>query len=357
MRYLLGVAAFAAAVFASTDVMVPLYVHPGNMTWTNPDWAAAIDAIKHNPDTHFYIIINPNNGPRNTSDPTGFNGGFCQVYNNTDYIPHGCNRDWTTHMAAINGLSNAQTIGYVYTNYGQRPLEEVKADILEWSQWHKEPTWEAGKEVDISIHGLWFDEVGASSGNTSIYLELIQYANETFNAKGSKRGRYSVVLNSGPVTDPSYEAELFSMSSAVVTKETCYTSDPASLGVSWDCPEPYSPFEFAALSAGSGLPHNSAFLPQTVVIVHQFRGPPTATMEMLREQIEGVVSLGLHSTYFTSGSWHNTTIIPATIGNVSRILSVANNAMRSTIGHMTWGHMWLPCICAFLNVQWPWGLG
>lgn len=330
-------------------MVVPLYVYPGNLTWTNPDWTAVVNAIKHNPHTHFYVIINPNNGPRNVSDPSGLNGGSCQVYNNTDYIPHGCNRDWTTHLAAINKHSNAQTIGYVYTSYGQRPADEVKADILEWSQWHKAPTWNSGKRADITIHGLWFDEVGASSGNSSGYLDLIQYANETFSAKGSKRGRYSVILNSGPVSDPSYEADLFNMASAVVTKETCYTSDPASLGVSWDCPEPYSPFEVSALSAGSGLPHDSAFLPQTVVIVHQFRGPPTATIQTLTEQIEGVVSLGLHSTYFTSGSWHNTTIIPATIGNVSRILSVANSAVRSTNAYAAWG-MLLPWVCAFLNI-------
>ncbi|ROW03677.1 hypothetical protein VMCG_05366 [Cytospora schulzeri] len=337
MKSLLAVAAFAASVFASTNVMVPLYVYPGNMTWTNPDWTAAVDAIRENPDTHFYVIINPNNGPRNTSDPSGFNGGFCQVYNNTDYIPHGCNRDWTTHMAAINELSNAQTIGYVYTRYGHRPADEIKADILEWSQWHKAPTWEEGKKADISIHGLWFDEVGSSSGNSSGYLDLVQYANETFNAKGSERGLYSVILNSGPVSEPSYETDLFNMASAVVTKETCYTNDPASLGVSSDCPEPYSPFNFKELSAGSGLPHNLDFLPQTVVIVHQFRGPPTATVKTLTKQIKGVVKLGLHSTYFTSGSWHNTTIVPATIGEVSRILSVANDAIRSKNGYTTWG--------------------
>lgn len=353
MRSFLAFAAFAASVIARTSVVVPLYIYPGNVTWTNPEWSAAVDAIKDNPHLHFYIIINPNNGPRNTSDSTGYNGGFCQVYDNADYIPHGCNRDWTTHIGAISKLSNAQTIGYVYTDYGRRPLDDVKADILEWSQWEKEPTWNAGKKADISIHGLWFDEVGASSGNASGYLEMVQYANDTFKAKGSKRGRYSVILNAGPVSDLSYEADLFNMSSAVVTKETCYTSDPAALGVSWDCPEPYSPFDFTALTAGSGLPHNPDFLPQTVVIVHQFRGPPTATLQTLTEQIGGVVNLSLHSTYFTSGSWHNTTMMPATIGNVSRILSEANSAGRSTNGFVTWG-MWVTWICAFLNIQWYW---
>lgn len=51
MRGLLGLAALAATVVA-TDVMVPLYVYPGNASWTNPDWKAAVDAIKANPDLH-----------------------------------------------------------------------------------------------------------------------------------------------------------------------------------------------------------------------------------------------------------------------------------------------------------------
>lgn len=345
MRSILGLAAFAAVVVASTDVMVPLYVYPGNTTWTNPNWEAAVDAIKDNAHMHFYVIINPNNGPQNTSDPSGYNEGYCNV-ENEDYIPHGCNRDWTTHLADISKLSNAQTIGYVYTRYGQRPADEVKADILEWSKWDKEPTWDANKEADISIHGLWFDEIGSSPVNATLYQDLVAYANDTFEAKGSKKGKYSVILNAGHVVDPDYEAQLFNMASAVVTKETCYTTDPDADGVSWDCPMPYEPFEARNLTTGDGLPHNSAFLPQTVVIVHQFRGPTNASIQMLTEQIDGVVDLGVHSTYFTSGSWHNTTMMPATIGNVAKILNEANDAARSSYGSTS--GVWALWACAFL---------
>lgn len=179
-----------------------------------------------------------------------------------------------------------------------------------------------------------------------MYQDLVSYANETFEAKGKSKGKYSVVLNAGPVPDPAYEAQLFNMASAVVTKETCYTTDPVADGVAWDCPMPYAPFEVAGLTTGDGLPHDSAFLPQTVVIVHQFRGPTNASLQMLTEQIDGVVGLGVHSTYFTSGSWHNTTLMPATIGNVAKILSVANDAARSTYGS-AWG-LWASCMCAFL---------
>lgn len=362
MKILSSLAALAATALAGTNVMVPLYVYPGNTTWTNPAWSAAVSAIKANPDLHFYVVINPNSGPKNTSDPTGFNGGYCQVYNDTNYIPHGCNRDWTTHLASINERNNAQTIGYVYTSYGARDIDEVKADILEWSEWASEPTWTAGEDANIKMHGLWFDEIGADPGNYSYYQELITYANETFtgsssssskskkrsssSSSSSSRGAYTVVLNAGPVANATYEAQLFHMASAVVTKETCYTADPAASGVSWDCPMPYTPFDVADLSAGNGLPHQHAFLPQTVVIVHQFVGPPNATVQMLQDQIDGVVGLGLHSTYFTSGSWHNTTIEPATIGTVGEMLNVANGngaagGLVAMMGMAVWVS-WIP---------------
>lgn len=361
MRYLLpSLAALAATALARTNAMVPLYVYPGNSTWTNPDWAAAISAVKANPSVHFYVVVNPNSGPKNTSDPTGFNGGYCSAAGDPNYIPHGCNRDWTTHLAAFNKLSNAQTLGYVWTQYGQRTEEDVRSDIAEWAAWDRAPTWTAGQTADISIHGLWFDEVGTDPGNHTTYLDLISYANETFAAAKSKskakikrsskhKDEYTVVLNAGPVPNATYEAQLFGMSSAVVTKETCYTSDPAAHNVTWDCPAPYAPFAYTSLTAGDGLPHDSAFLPQTVVIVHQFAGPPAATMDALQEQVVGVVDLGLHSTYFTGGSWHQTTVAPATIGNVGKLLAQANGAVPSGMRGYGLGLVgWVLCICALL---------
>lgn len=289
-----------------------------------------------------YIVINPNSGPLNTSDPTGANGGFCNVGDDTYHpLDHGCNRDWTTHLAAINALPNAQTIGYIYTQYGARNISAIKADIAEWAAWHTAPTWtNSGDSANISIAGLWFDEVGAHAepGNATLITDLVAYANATFAAAREAQGiddwrdrAYTVVLNAGPVANASYEAQLFSLADAVVTKETCYTSDPSALGaaVVADCPEPYAPFDVAALEPGNGLPHDAALTAQAVVIVHQFVGPPEADLETLRAQVRGVMELGVHSAYFTSGSWHQTTLTPATIGNVSGLLNGGDGATES----------------------------
>lgn len=301
-----------------------------------------------------YVVINPNNGPLNTSDPSGQNGGYCNVHTDSSYIPHGCNRDWTTHLAALNKLDNAQTLGYVYTEYGARPIDDIKADIAEWAAWESAPTWKLGASANISIAGLWFDEIGTDPSNGTLVEELVAYANATFAARPKADEReYTVVLNAGPVPDAAYEAQLFGLADAVVTKETCYTSDPAAAGVTGDCPPPYAPFEVSALTPGNGLPHDSALLPQTVVIVHQFIGPPVATFAELRAQVEGVVALGVHSTYFTSGSWHQTTIAPATIENVGLLLSQANaaaNAAARSVGGCSWV-CWLPWLCAIWQLQ------
>ncbi|PSR99198.1 Spherulation-specific family 4-domain-containing protein [Coniella lustricola] len=345
---------------ARTDVMVPLYVYPGSQSYTNPNWQAAVDAIKANPGLHFYIIVNPNNGPLNTSDPSGLNEGYCNVANDS-YIEHGCNRDWTTHLATINELPNAQTLGYVWTRYGARAVGDIKADIAEWAAWETAPTWEDGQSVNITIHGLWFDEVGTGSGNYSVYSELTSYANETFAAaaktrkkKKDKNVAYSVVLNAGSVPNATYEAQLFDMASAVVTKETCFTSDPAASGVEGDCPEPYEPFDYTALTAGNGLPHDEAYNSRAVIIVHQFVGPPNATTATLQEQIDGVVSLGVHSTYFTSGSYHNTTAEPATVGNVGEMVRIATGANATSaaprlgFGEQHGGSSWMSWTAAFV---------
>lgn len=364
-RRLLGLrlAALAAtAVHAATNVMVPLYVYPGNSTWTNPAWSAAVSAVAAHPSLHYYLVLNPNSGPQNTSDPTGHNGGYCNVADDPNYIPHGCNRDWTTHLRALNRHANAQTLGYVYTGYGARPLADVQADIREWAAWDTAPTWTAGQTAEIGVHGLWLDEIGADSANYSYYHDLVAYANETFhnNNNNQKRKRssssssnkdaaYTVVLNAGPVANATYEAQLFGLASAVVTKETCYTDDPAASGVAWDCPAPYTPFAVANLTAGNGLPHDDALLPQTVVIVHQFTGPPAATLPILQTQLDALVRLGVHSTYFTSGSWHNTTIEPATIGQVGEILNTANGNGAGGRSRAGWAWpLWIPWTASWL---------
>ncbi|KXX73503.1 Spherulin-4 [Madurella mycetomatis] len=344
---LLRLVGFAAVAVARTEVMLPLYTAPGGAT-PEPDWQAAVDAIRNNPDMHFYVVINPNNGPRNTSFPG--NPGSCNVWNeadNSDWIPHGCNKDWSTNVDILNQLPNVQTLGYVYTRYGDtasRSIAEIEEDIAECVSrthpnfltttrtrhnshphsasgraWRDENTWTG--RGNISIHGIWFDETGISIGNRTEYTQLTDYARRVFDEKDpADRGLFSIVMNPGSNPDQDYEPHLFAMSDAVVVRETCWTE----VG-SVECPGNYVPFDVSTLAPGSGLPHDDALRPKSVVLVHQVRDPPAANNETLYEQIQGVVGLGLHSTYFTSAEWNVTTMLPASVGVVAEFLSRANN--------------------------------
>ena len=133
---ILTLGGLATAVLARTEIMLPLYAAPGGTDTFTKEWSATIDAIKQNPDMHFYVVINPNNGPKNTSTPD--NGGKCNVHTNgafDEYLEHGCNRDYSTNIAKLNALPNVQTVGYIYTRYGDqsnRSIAEIQEDIAEW---------------------------------------------------------------------------------------------------------------------------------------------------------------------------------------------------------------------------------
>ncbi|ORY66536.1 Spherulation-specific family 4 [Pseudomassariella vexata] len=324
MKSLFALQFLATTALARTEVMLPLYSSPidGNLNLaTSLDWQAAIDTINFHRDLHFYVIINPANGPSKTSypdDPTI--GAKCN-------IEHGCNKDWTYNIAKINALENAQTLGYIYTRYGdtsRRSIDDIETDIAEYANWTTAPTWD-NLNGNITMHGLFFDETATEPEHLAEYRDLVNFANQSFATPD--RGLYSVVLNPGTNLSPmnNYETDMFSLVTAVVTRETCWVPVGSD---SVDCPGNYTPFDYASLSSGNGLPSNPALNPQAVVIVHQFHdatGGRPATNETLLEQLRGIVGLGLHSTYFTSGSWQNQTVPPADVGNFADLLSRANN--------------------------------
>ncbi|KAK0636003.1 Spherulation-specific family 4-domain-containing protein [Bombardia bombarda] len=305
LHYLTTAAALSTSTLA-LDVLLPLYTYPGGTT-SLPDWQAAVDAIKANPTIHFYVILNPNNGPT---------GSGCD-------LTYGCNRDWTTGIAKLTALPNAQTLGYVYTRYGdtaQRSVAAIKADINNWAAWATAPTWDAAVTANIKVHGIFFDETGPTAATTALYRNLTTYARSTFGARA-----YATVLNPGGQVDRNAEAALFSYCSAIVLQETCWTS-----AVSTDCPAGTVPFSYAALKAGSGLPYDAGLRGKTSVLVHQFHGAaPTADNATLLAQLKGVAGLGLHSTYFTSADWSRTTVAPAPVGVFAALLKQARSAVAA----------------------------
>lgn len=139
-KYLLPFVAVAQA----TNVLLPLYVYP---SWTG-NWNYFYNIIAAHPQLDFDIIINPWNGP----------GGESGVGFNSDYIKG---------VAQLNAYHNAHLFGYVHTSYGSRSTDDVNQDTAYWA------AWSSYTAEDISVTGIFFDEVPNNSNNGNQDVEYM----------------------------------------------------------------------------------------------------------------------------------------------------------------------------------------
>lgn len=128
---------------------IPSYFYPGTR-WTQ--------AINSAPKVDF-MLINPNSGSGTSS--------------NSDYVS-------TVNQARTAGI---KIYGYVYTNYGNRPISEVTQEIDNYRNWY-------------NVDGIFLDETASSSSQLSYYQQLATYIRTRPNAK--------VILNPGTFPDEGY---------------------------------------------------------------------------------------------------------------------------------------------------------
>lgn len=162
----------SSAQTPTLQMLIPLYSYPNWYDPANYIWDDVAAATCH---IRVTAIINPDNGP-----------GVCPP--NSDY-QHG-----------LNDLRNAGVtiLGYVYTSYGLRPLNEVKADVDRYDQC-------------FNIHGIFFDEVASGANKIPYYKELYDYVKSKPNLDGAK-----VVLNPGTSIDDGYIKEPRASDSAII---------------------------------------------------------------------------------------------------------------------------------------------
>jgi len=147
---------FPGALSASpspSGVIIPLYMEPG-ATW---DTLTVIH--ERHPNVPIYAIINPEDGPGSSYD---------SLY--ADYI----------NRLKSSGI---KVLGYVYTSYGERPTQEVEADIQHHRDWY-------------NVDGIFLDEMASDSGYENYYQILKNYS---YNL-----GLGFVMGNPGIDTRPSY---------------------------------------------------------------------------------------------------------------------------------------------------------
>ncbi|OAA52151.1 Spherulation-specific family 4 [Cordyceps fumosorosea ARSEF 2679] len=306
MKLSLTLSALAATVYAKTALLVPYYISP--YVW-KADWDALIDTIDKHPALDFYVIVNDGNGPPYSStlaepgSPTP-----------KDLI------DWANHLGKVNARSNAKTIGYVYTGFGGRDVALVKKGIDDYAQWKTQKNWD-GVAQDISIHGIFFDEINTDPAQLQRNLDITKYAKSVFGGKGGP-----VILNPGVAVQAGSES-LFDAADSILNLETCYTKDhdQAYDGKDPRCHLGYTPFTPASLDA---LPSNSSRVAKSSVVIHDFYETwnpyVPASKSTFETDATAIVKKGVHSFYVAQyGYQGNFTMGPASISEVARVAAAA----------------------------------
>jgi hypothetical protein len=145
---------------ASVKILIPLYSYP---TWYNPStytWSEIAAAASKVP---IAAIINPNNGP---------DGG-----------PP--NQDYARGLEDLR-QAGVTILGYVFTQYGDRPIGEVKQDIALYNDYY-------------NLNGIFLDEAASSANQLDYYRDIYEYIK-------TKTNLDLVILNPGTQIEQDYLA-------------------------------------------------------------------------------------------------------------------------------------------------------
>jgi len=169
----------------SLRIILPLYLYPGDSTSA---WDSVTSTISSHPSVDWLVIINPNSGPGTKGAPTDPN------------IVSG--------IAKLNSYPNVQTVGYVDTAHGARPIADVNAEVDVYAGWT------SSGSASLKIGGIYFDDVSAET--TSSMYSYYQGAAE--HARSSIPSAH-VAFNPGTIAPTQY----FSYCDTMVEFEASYS--------------------------------------------------------------------------------------------------------------------------------------
>ncbi|KAF2963194.1 hypothetical protein GQX73_g10375 [Xylaria multiplex] len=257
---------------SATGVLLPLYVYPSAEYGDGAaNWQPALAAIAASPNTPWLAVVNPANGPGATGEPG--NG----------------DANYVSGVSQLNAHDNVQTIGYVRTDYGAAPAEELHANITTWA------SWTAG---DVGVSGIFFDE--ASAADFDYLSAAITFARTAFGAR-----QIVAACNFGAAVG----AEFYDICDVVVVFES-YLNNP----------------EYPAYEGADTLDANTpdfSYRPQAAVIVHDFVGSAadgqSADTALLRKYVQEAKEDELGWVYFCSAGYETITAAPATAGALAAV--------------------------------------
>jgi hypothetical protein len=178
-------------------LLVPAYFNPSSGYWDQLSASARRVPL--------VAIANIFNGPGNDATPRA---------------------DYVRAMQSVRD-AGGQVIGYVYSQYGSRAIDVVKADMLRWHQFYP-------------LDGFFVDEM-ANAPNTALfdyYASLVTYAR-------SLKGKYQVIGNPGTNTEEAYHIRNTADVLTIFEGDASYTNFAPS---SWT--QKYPPHQFAHLIYG-----------------------------------------------------------------------------------------------------------
>jgi len=149
---------------SNTDlkILIPLYSYPtsrdkdGNLIWDR-----LIKLKESYSNIEIIAIVNPQNGDFESAD--------------------------SNYKEGIKKLTeaNIKVVGYIYTNYANRNIEDIYKNINAWREEYRED----------GVDGIFFDEVSDSTNDLEYYNSILSYAKESFSIG---------ILNPGDTTAQEY---------------------------------------------------------------------------------------------------------------------------------------------------------
>ena len=247
LPFSLAALAWAITTARATSIILPLYIYPLSGAWT-----PVFNAISSTPSVHWQVVVNPNSGP-----------GPANTYPSSDYI---------TALKQLNSYPNVETIGYVRTNYTNRPLSQVTTDVQTYAHWATYTT------SNISVNGIFFDE--APYANLAAPIQYMSNAS-SFAYDTIPTANTKVVFNPGTSATA---VQYFNYADTIVEFEDYYTA-------------------YKNQTTINTFP--SGGRTQSAVLVHTYTGS-TATLQSL---VHTGIANKLASMYFTDDCCYNDLII------------------------------------------------
>jgi hypothetical protein len=139
------------AISQNVSILVPLYIAPGNgASYPSTEWNSLKTLAHNHPKVSIYAIINPASGP-----------GYAQNMPNPTWT-----QDYTSGISDLNA-EGIVVLGYVPTNYAQRPVNDVYSDIDHYSSWYG----------GSGLKGIFFDEMNYTDvAKVQYYKDATNYA-------------------------------------------------------------------------------------------------------------------------------------------------------------------------------------